>query len=115
MTGATLLATMKTVSFIWKQEKQKKNVLEIARVGGSLYDKFVGFVTDLQEVGDQIGKAQLSYEDALKKLSTGQGSLVRQAEILRELGAKVNKKMPPKLQEIALGDLQETPLLEEIK
>jgi DNA recombination protein RmuC len=115
VTGATLLATMKTVSFIWKQEKQKKNVLEIARVGGSLYDKFVGFVTDLQEIGAQIGKAQLSYEDALKKLSTGQGSLVRQAEILRELGAKVNKKMPLKIQEIALADLQETPLLEENK
>jgi len=115
VTGATLLATMKTISFIWKQEKQKKNVLEIARVGGALYDKFVGFVTDLQDVGGQIGKAQVSYDEALRKLSTGQGNLIRQTEILRELGAKVNKKMPPKLQEIASGDVDELPLLEDKK
>jgi len=113
VTGATLLATMKTVSFIWKQEKQKKNVLEIARVGGALYDKFVGFAEDLQEVGSQIGKAQASYESAFKKLSTGQGNLVRQAETLRELGAKVSKKMPSKLQETVLENLDDVPLIEE--
>ncbi len=91
---STLLATLRTVASIWKQEHQNKNVLEIAQKGGELYDKFVGFVTDIEKIGKQLGNAQQSYEAAVKKLYTGKGSLVRRTEQLKELGAKAKKQLP---------------------
>lgn len=90
----TLLATLKTVSSIWKQEKQTQNALEIARQGGALYDKFVGFVEDIQKLGSQLNTAQKTYRDVVNKLSGGSGNLVSRAEKLRRLGVKVSKNLP---------------------
>jgi len=74
----TLLATLKTVESIWKHEKQTQNAMDIARQGGSLYDKFVNFVADLEKIGGQINSLQNTYQDAHKKLTSGKGNLVRQ-------------------------------------
>ena len=92
----TLLATLKTVASIWKHEKQTQNAMEIAKQGGSLYDKFVGFVDDLEKVGNQINSLQKTYDDAQKKLSTGRGNLIRKAEQLKELGVKTEKSITGK-------------------
>jgi len=97
VTNSTLLATLRTISYIWKQEKQKKNVLEIARQSGLLYDKFVGFVDDLKEIGKKIDNAQNTYDAAMNKLTTGKGNLIRRAEHVRELGAKASKSLPQNL------------------
>ena len=90
---STLMATMRTVSFIWQQENQKKNVLEIARQSGALYDKFCGFVSDLDGIGKAIDNAHKKYESAQNKLSTGNGNLVRSVEKIKALGAKTNKSI----------------------
>jgi len=93
----TLLATLATIDNVWKQEYQNKNAMEIASRGGALYDKFVLFVESLQDIGSRIQQTQKSYDEALNRLSEGSGSLVRQAEMLRELGAKASKKLPENL------------------
>lgn len=90
----TLLATLRTVSSIWNKEKQTQNALEIARQGGSLYDKFVGFVEDLRKLGNQINSLQQTWDDAHRKLVAGSGNLVGKVEKLRKLGVKVNKNIP---------------------
>ena len=90
---STLMATMRTVSFIWQQENQKKNVLEIARQSGALYDKFCGFVVDLDGVGKAIDNANKKYEAAQNKLSSGKGNLVTSVEKIKKLGAKTNKSI----------------------
>lgn len=94
---STLLATLKTVSFIWKQEDQKRNVLEIARQSGRLYDKFVGFVNDMTTLGNQLDTSQKTYHKAMNKLRDGQGNLIRSTEKLKELGAKTSKSLPKEL------------------
>ncbi|MEL7219674.1 MAG: DNA recombination protein RmuC [Bacteroidota bacterium] len=97
VTNSTLLATMRTVSFIWKQEKQQRSVQEIARQSGQLYDKFVNFVEDLRSVGQRLDSAQSAYEDAMYKLSEGKRysqTLVGRAEKLRKLGARTTKQLP---------------------
>ncbi|HAF14888.1 MAG TPA: DNA recombination protein RmuC [Blastocatellia bacterium] len=108
---STLLATMRTVRNIWRQEQQKRNVLEIANRAGGLYDKFVGFVGDLKEIGERLRQTQNSYDNAHKKLVSGPGNLVRQAEQVRELGAKTTKSLPQDLVEEATE--QEHPVNEE--
>jgi DNA recombination protein RmuC len=100
---STLLATLRTVSFIWTQEKQKNNVLEIARQSGLLYDKFVGFVEDLKGIGASIEKSQSNYLDAMNKLTDAKRSgdtLIGRAEKIRELGAKTSKLLPRDLLEL---------------
>jgi DNA recombination protein RmuC len=94
---STLLATLRTISSIWKQERQTKNALEIAEEGGKLYDKFVAFVEDLIKLGKGIKSTQSDYEDAMKKLYDGTGNLVRRAEKMKELGAKTTKQLPTSL------------------
>lgn len=94
---STLLPTLKTVESIWKNETQNQNALEIARLGGLLYDKFVSFAEDLLGVGKALGSAQSNYDEALKKLSDGKGNLLRQSERLKELGVRSQKKMPKEL------------------
>ena len=91
---STLLATMRTVRNIWQQEQQKRNVLEIARQSGALYDKFVGFVEDLTDIGEKLQQAQSSYDAAHNKLTSGKGNLVTRAERIRQLGAKASKRLP---------------------
>lgn len=93
----TLLATLRTISSIWKQENQSRNAQEIARLGGSLYDKLVGFVGDLTKMKENIDRAGNSYDEAMKKLQTGNGNLFRTAERIKELGAKSNKQLPEEL------------------
>lgn len=93
----TLLATLRTIASIWKQENQTKNALEIASIGASLYDKFVGFIQDLAKVGKGIEAAQSNYNEALAKLHTGKGNLVRTSERLKDLGIKTQKSLPDHL------------------
>jgi len=94
---STLLATLSTVASIWKQEDQKRNVYEIARQAGALYDKFEGLVQDLLKVGKQINASQDSYKSAMNKLSDGKGNLINRVESLRKLGAKTKKSLPNNL------------------
>ena len=89
----TLLATLKTIASIWKLEHQNANALEIARQGGALYDKFVGFVNEMEKIGNYIDKASRSHSDAMNKLVNGHGNLATRAEKLKELGVKTNKKL----------------------
>ncbi len=100
----TLLATLRTVASIWKQERQTKNALLIAEEGGKLYDKFVAFVEDLIAIGKKMDDAKLNYNDAMKKLFEGSGNLVKRAEKMKELGAKTSKALPQKLVERANDD-----------
>lgn len=106
ITNSTLLATLRTVAHVWRLADQQKNALDIADRGGKLYDKFVGFVEDMQAVGDSLSKARNAWEDASTKLHTGSGNLVRQTEILKGLGAKAAKSLPNALLEKAS---EETP------
>lgn len=99
VTPSTLLATLKTVASIWKQEQQTRNAIDIATKAGQLYDKFVGFVADLQKVGDSLDKSQKAYGDAMGKLTTGTGNLVNRVENLKKLGAKATKEIDSKLLE----------------
>ena len=94
---STLLATLKTISSIWKQEYQNQNALEIARQGGALYDKFVNFSEDLISLGKQMNTARGTYENAMNKLVDGKGNLVSRAEKMQNLGLKATKKMNAKL------------------
>ena len=100
VTASTLLATMRTVTFIWKQENQKRNVLEIARQSGLLYDKFVAFVDDLKQIGQRLESANGAYNDAMNKLTDSRkfgDTLIGRAEKIRELGAKASKRLPKNL------------------
>jgi DNA recombination protein RmuC len=90
---STLLATLRTIASVWQQENQTRNAIEIARQGGALYDKFVGFVADLEKIGKNISATQNSYTDAMNKLQTGSGNLVSRVENLRKLGAKTSKEL----------------------
>ncbi|HLS96906.1 DNA recombination protein RmuC [Sphingobacterium allocomposti] len=90
---STLLATLRTIASIWVQERQNRNVLEIAKEAGALYDKFVGFLTDMQQIDIYLKRAAEKHEDAMKKLSTGAGNVTRKIENLKALGAKANKQI----------------------
>ena len=97
VTNSTLFATLKTVAYMWKQDKANTNAIEIARQAGSLYDKFQSFSEDLIKVGNNLNTTKNTYEDAMKKLTEGKDNLVRKTERLRELGAKTSKKINSKL------------------
>jgi len=97
VSASTLLATLRTVASIWRQEKQNRNAEEIAREGGLLYDKMVGLLGDLKELGTELGRAQRAYDTALQKMSTGKGNLLGRVEKMRLLGAKTSKAIPPDL------------------
>jgi DNA recombination protein RmuC len=94
---STLLATLRIINNIWRYEDQNKNALIIAKKAGDLYDKFVGFVEALDDVGQKIGKAQDSYMTARNRLADGKGNLVRRTEELRQLGVKAQKELPEEL------------------
>ncbi|HEY5590892.1 MAG TPA: DNA recombination protein RmuC [Paludibacter sp.] len=92
----TLLATLRTISSIWKQENQTKNAQEIARLSGALYDKFIGFTEDMVKIKSNIDRTSNAYDDAMKKMKDGSGNIIRTAEKIKELGAKTgnNKSLP---------------------
>jgi DNA recombination protein RmuC len=104
VSASTLLATLSTVSSIWKQEDQKRNALEIAKEGGLLYDKFEGFLNDLLKIGANINSSKTSYDDAMNKLTSGNGNIVRKIENLKKLGAKTKKQIPQNIIDRANSD-----------
>lgn len=91
---STLLATLRTIASIWRQENQNKNALEIARQAGLLYDKFVNFYNDLIDVGKRLDSAKDSYENAMRKIHDGRGNLIDGVEKMKQLGAKASKSLP---------------------
>ena len=91
---STLLVTLRTIHNIWRYADQNENALEIARQAGGLYDKFIGFIEAIEEVGRQLDRARDAYRMARDRLSTGRGNLVRRAEHLKALGVKANKALP---------------------
>ena len=101
---STLLATLRIINNIWRYEDQNKNALIIAKKAGDLYDKFVGFVEVLDDVGQKIDKARESYQTARNRLTDGRGNLVRRTVELRQLGVKAQKELPVGLIEQALEE-----------
>ncbi len=97
LSPTNFLATLRTVASVWSIHKQNTNALEIAGRAGKLYDKFAGFVENLQQVGERLHQAQLSYDDAFSQLSTGRGNLIRQTEMLKDLGARHSKQLDARL------------------
>lgn len=91
---AHVISTLRLIAQLWIRDKQTKNALKIAEEGGKLYDKFVGFVSDMQDIGVGMKKAQDSYDKAFNKLKDGNGNLISKARKLRELGAKTDKMLP---------------------
>lgn len=98
---STLLVTLRTIEYIWRNERQEQNAQEIAKKAADLYDKFVGFVDDMEDIGKQISKTQKSYDSAMNKLSTGTGNLVKRTDDMQKLGLKTKKKIDAKLLEKA--------------
>ncbi|MEJ7692128.1 DNA recombination protein RmuC [Daejeonella sp.] len=90
---STLLATLRTIASMWKQERQNRNVMEIARLSGEMYDKFVGFIGDMDSIGKNIKQSQDAYDRAVNKLSSGRGNLSITAEKIKKLGAKTSKQL----------------------
>jgi DNA recombination protein RmuC len=104
---STLLFVVRTVAHLWRQEAQTENAQLIAKQGAELYDKFVGFVSDLQSLGDRLKQANDEYQGAMGKLSTGKGNLVRRSEKLRALGVTPSKSLPASLTKKADADEDE--------
>lgn len=91
---AHVISTLRLIAQLWTRDKQTKNALKIAEEGGKLYDKFVGFVNDMQTVEQSLGKAGEAYASAMSKLHTGRGCIVSKVENLKKLGAKTSKTLP---------------------
>lgn len=106
----TLLYVIRIINVLWQQERQARNVREIMERGSKLYEKFAGFVTDMDVIGDNIRKADQNYTNAMKKLAEGPGNLVGQVEKLKELGIRTNKSIPRKLLDRAAVDQAELAL-----
>lgn len=103
----TLLATLKTIASVWKQEKQTKNAIEIAKQSGALYDKFVGFLEDLERIEKGLTSAKGAYDGAINKLKTGSGNLIRRVEGIKKLGAKATKNIPTSFDEDGVDLLED--------
>ena len=101
---STLLFVVRTVAHLWRQEAQSRNAQDIANRGAELYDKLCGFVTDLERLGERLRQAQDSYNDAHGKLTRNRGNVIRQAEMLKQLGVKPSKNLPGPLVEAASDD-----------
>jgi DNA recombination protein RmuC len=93
VTPTTLLMSLRTVANLWRHEKQSQNVLEIARVGGQLYDKFVGFLEDMEGIKKSLERTLETHGAAMNKLSTGRGNIIGRVEEMRKLGAKTEKQI----------------------
>jgi DNA recombination protein RmuC len=101
---STLLFVVRTVAHLWRQEDQSRNAMAIAKRGSELYDRLVDFVKDLEAVGGSLQDASKSYSNAHRRLSTGRGNVIRQAEMLRDLGVKPSKALPGALLDTALEE-----------
>ncbi|MDZ7622885.1 MAG: DNA recombination protein RmuC [Ignavibacteriaceae bacterium] len=104
---STLLATLRTISSIWRQEKQNRNAMEIAKQSGDMLDKFTAFVEDLLSVGKGLISVKDNYDKAMNKLTDGRGNLVNRAEKIKELGAKTSKSLPPAMLNRSKEDSEE--------
>ncbi len=113
VTPSTLLATLKTIANIWRQDNQNRNAIEIAQQSGALYDKFVGLAENLIKVGKKIDESKAEYVDAMGKLAEGKGNIIGRVERLKEMGAKATKSIPQPLLDRA-GVERELPV-EEIR
>ena len=108
MNPTNLITSLKLIVDLWKREYQNQNAIAIADRGAKLYDKFVGFVDNLEKVGKHIGNAQTSFDDAYKQLSTGNDNLVLQATKLKKLGVKNKKELSKALEsDASLNQLTE--------
>lgn len=106
---STLLFVVRTVAHLWRQEQQNRNAQEIAKRGAELYDKLTGFVDDLKNVGNRINQAQIEYDKAYSKLVSGRGNVIRQAEMLRELGIKPAKSLPQEVLDASSDNIEALP------
>jgi DNA recombination protein RmuC len=102
----SLMGVLRTIAHIWRQELQNRSAKELGRQCAALYDKFVGFVSDLEDIGRKLKATQDSYEAAKGKLSTGKGNLIRQAERIRSLGIKPSKALPAHLVDEAIENAE---------
>lgn len=105
-----LISSLRIIKQVWNTENQARNAIEIAEKSGNMYDKFVGFVKDMEKIDSSINQLRSTFGDAMNKLSTGRGNLVRQAEGLRKLGIKAKKRLPEKFSD---PDNADTALLPE--
>jgi DNA recombination protein RmuC len=106
----TLLYIIRIVNVLWQQEVQARSVRDVMNRGAELYDKFANFVSDLEAVGKSLRAADLSYSTAMKKLSEGRGNLLRQVEMLKQLGIRTNKSLPRNLLDLSAGEESELAL-----
>jgi DNA recombination protein RmuC len=104
VSSSTLLITLRAVESVWRRQKQTLNALEIARQAGNLHDQFVLFAESLQEVGQRLDQARVSYDQAVARLSTGRGNLVRRTLELEKLGARAERQIPSPLVQRASED-----------
>jgi len=96
VSSSTLLATLKTVESMWRNDKQNKHAIEISEEAGKMYDKFVGFVEDVEKIGAQLDTVKNTYNHTWNKLTSGQGNLIKRAKRIKALGAKANKSLKSK-------------------
>lgn len=101
---STLLFVVRTIAHLWRQEQQNRNAQEIARRGAELYDKLVGFVEDLKGIGNRLNQAKNEYDKAYGKFVDGRGNVIRQAELLKDLGVKPSKSMPTDILDAAMEE-----------
>ncbi|MCS6929803.1 MAG: DNA recombination protein RmuC [Saprospiraceae bacterium] len=109
VTNSTLAVILRIVAYIWRQEKQNRSALEIARQSGLLYDKLVAFVEDLRNIGHRLDSAQEAYHEAMRKLTSGArrgDTLIGRAERIREIGARATRQLPPDLLEDAAAETE---------
>ena len=92
-----LISVLKLIEQVWCHDRQTRNAIEIATESGKMYDKLVGFIEDLQQIEKSLNGAKNSYDNAIKKLSTGNGNLIGKAEKLKNMGAKTSKSLPSNL------------------
>ncbi len=104
----TLLAVLRTIAHVWRQEQQNQNAQEIARQAGDLYDKLAGFVDDMQTLGGRIEQTAKTYEAAFNKLSSGRGNVLSRAQRLHRLGVQSSKNLPENLLQAAMESDEET-------
>lgn len=108
VTPANLIATLKTVASLWRVERQNKNASDIAKEAGMLYEKFVGFTEDLDDLGRSLERANESFDNGYKKLKTGRGNIFTKIDKLKILGAKTAKELPPEALTEAKGSHHES-------
>lgn len=94
LSPTNLIAALKLVADLWQRDKQTRNAIDIAEEGGKLYDKFAGFVDDMERIGKSLNTTAMAYTDAMKKLKTGNGNLIGRVEKLKVMGVKAKKNLP---------------------